>query len=268
MLSSALHCAFHCISGFAFFALAVQTEFELHDDLRRWAVFSAMHSAAMSSALRLPFHVPLRCYPLSDNLLGWYQVRSYLKDLKGRFDFARMQVLLVAVGAQLVTVAIAPLYISYASAERPVAIGALLEQLIAGSPLAAVDTALCLWLLLDMVAAGVAVNAACGRHAAMLQEQELQASFALSSAPRRDRDTGGERALKDSIVQLKSLKESEASDARPGHESCRVSRTALNLFACLLFFLGCVCRRLTLVKESEKLAVWGFKLDERITTVR
>jgi hypothetical protein len=58
-ITSVLYGAFHLASGFFFFALASQTEFELHDDQRRWHVFSAIHSAQACRKLKLPFYIPL-----------------------------------------------------------------------------------------------------------------------------------------------------------------------------------------------------------------
>jgi len=227
-LTSLLYGAFHLVSGFLFFALATMSEYELHDDQRRWAVFSAIHSAHACRKLHLPFYIPLAHLGRSNNIEGWYRIRCFLKDLKGAFDFARVKVLLVLVLVQLATCALLPLSYSYFILGH--SLPRVYSYVLADNPLVGFDVALCLLVLMDLVAAGVTINRACGSHTTALQEQEMQRSFALTNPDARVA-AGGEQAVVDSIAQLKALRE-----------------------------------RLLLCRELEKLRVYGVALDEHITT--
>jgi len=229
MLTSLLYGVFHLLSGFCFFALAVQTEFELHDDHRRWKVFSSLHSAPACAALKLPFYVPLAHFGRSsNNNQGWYAVRCFLKDLKGKFDFSRLECMVVCIVVQLAMCAGLPLCYSYFTLGQSVA--AVFEHVLGSNPLVGFDVALCLVVLLDMVSAGVQINRFCSSHQVALQEQEMQRSFALTN-PEARQAIGGEQLVADSIHQLKALRE-----------------------------------KLMLCRESEKLRIYGFVLDEHIIT--
>jgi hypothetical protein len=140
----------------------------------------------------------------TDCASGWYAIRCYFKDLKGKFDFARVQVLLVCVFVQLATCALLPLSYSYFVLGH--SLPCVYAHVIADNALVAFDIALSLSLLIDLVAAGVAINRACGTHTTALQEQEMQRSFALTNPDARV-EAGGEQAVVDSIAQLKALRE-------------------------------------------------------------
>jgi hypothetical protein len=190
------------------------------------------------------------------------RVTAPVSDLKGSFDFARMQVLVVFLFIQLLSSAILPILYSYFQLGHTVM--QVYEHVLESNVLVAFDTALCLSLLMDMVserrvspmtrynptlcsrwtllrcmqsvvvqvASGVVINQQCSAHASFLQEQEMQRSFALTNPDARV-DAGGEKDVIDSIHQLKALRE-----------------------------------RLMLQREAEKLRVYGVPLDEHIVTVR
>jgi hypothetical protein len=83
-------------------------------------------------------------------------------------------------------------------------------------------------LLAAQVASGVVINQQCSSHVSILQEQEMQRSFALTNPDARV-DSLVEKAVMDSIHQLKALR-----------------------------------ARLTLQREVEKLRVYGVPLDEHL----
>lgn len=80
--TSLLYLAFHFVLGFFFFGLGVLAEYELHEDERRWSVFSAIHSTDQCRAMGIPFTVPLATLGRAQNIVGWYSIRGFLKDLK------------------------------------------------------------------------------------------------------------------------------------------------------------------------------------------
>lgn len=298
--TSLLYGAFHWALGFAFFALAVQTEFELHEDARRFKLFSAMHSSTLARKFKLGWTMPLAHFEGSQNIVAWWAIRKFAKEgssfhaqrrlgaeqtiaqclclttiffslwllcclsrdvsVKGAFDFARMQMLISFVVLQVLQVAVVPCLWSWLAFNHSVL--AVYEHVLGSNYLLAFDTALCLSLLLDMVAAGVSINRTCGSHTTMLQEEELKRSFVLTST---QSEKEGDQVV-DSIHQLKALRESGSIDTRPRNHA----RSLRVVFVCSVCFSVSVSvrfRRLTLVKETEKLKVYGFKLDEHITTV-
>ena len=145
-------------------------------------------------------------------------------DLKGQFDFHRLEIMVLCLVAQLVLCAGLPLCYSYLTMD--LSVGDSFQHVLGSNLLVGFDVTLCLLLLLDMTKAGVAINRFCGAHLSALQEQELQRSFALTN-PAARQAVGGEQAVTDSIHQLNALRE-----------------------------------KLALSKEAEKLRVFGFVLDD------
>lgn len=78
--TSLLYGAFHWSLGFAFFALAVQTEFELHEDARRFKVFSSMHSSTLSRKQKMGWTMPLAHFEGSQNIVAWWAIRKFAKE--------------------------------------------------------------------------------------------------------------------------------------------------------------------------------------------
>jgi hypothetical protein len=170
---------------------------------------------------------------VTDFALGWYAIRCYFKDLKGKFDFARVQVLLACVFVQLATCALLPLSYSYFVLGH--SLPCVYAHVIADNALVAFDIALSLSLLIDLVAAGVAINRACGTHTTALQEQEMQRSFALTNPDARV-EAGGEQAVVDSIAQLKALREYEINTAQSNACAQRSRMTVADLIRLLCVF--------------------------------
>ncbi len=144
-----------------------------------------------------------------------------------------MERLVICLGLQLIFCAILPMFYSLFVLDHSLGVMFSHVFLTRSNALVGFDVALCLFLLLDMVAAGVDINAICGGHQAMIQEQEMQRSFALTNPDASGvavAAAGGEQTGVDSIHQLKALRE-----------------------------------RLLLCRETEKLRVYGVPLDESIT---
>ena len=86
-----LYGAFHWALGFAFFALAVQTEFELHEDARRFKLFSSMHSSTLSRKLKLGWQMPLAHFEGAQNIVAWWAIRKFAKEGSGHTQQAEFQ---------------------------------------------------------------------------------------------------------------------------------------------------------------------------------
>jgi hypothetical protein len=220
---------FHFLLGLIFFGLSVVMEFELHEDERRWGIFSCLHSMEKCRAKAIPFYVPLATMGRSSrNIVGWYALRGFLRDFKGRFDFVRLETAVGMMVLQIVSVCGFAVYWAYF--HHGMSAAAVYDAVIGDNLLVAFDTFLCLSLLLDMVSAALAINRSIGSHTKILLDEELQRSFALTAIDEQNVE-GGKEAIKSSLHQIATIRE-----------------------------------KLTAMKEEEKLSVLGIKLDERIVT--
>ncbi len=204
---SFLYGLFHLLLGFLFFAVISLFEFELHDDERRWRYFNTLHSETLAKKRGLPFYLPLLQFPNTENILAWFEIRKLFKDFKGKYDFVRLQIVLICAVFQLLSVCGFSLYWSYFMQGHSVT--EVYDHVIGENLLIAFDTFMILLVILDFIAAGVSINSLCSKHAAMLLDEELTRCFALSQAS----DSTDESELfltqliTDSIQQIRTLRE-------------------------------------------------------------
>lgn len=157
-------------------------------------------------------------------------------SVKGAFDYARLELLIAFVVVQLMQVSVVPCLWSWLAFNHTAL--AVYEHVLGSNYLLAFDTAMCLSLLLDMVAAGVSINGTCGAHTTMLQTEELKRAFVLTATQSAKE---GDQIV-DSIHQLKALRESEQTRtrirARPLSRCCACVRVC----TCVCFSVVVVCR--------------------------
>jgi hypothetical protein len=224
---SLLYGVFHLLIGVLFFGLTMLAEWEMHEDSHRWSLFSAVHSVEKARAKHMPFYTPLVQLSDSQNIVGWYSLRVFLRELKGKFDYCRMEVMFGVLLLQVVNISFAATYWHYFHLAQPLSI--VYDEVIGDNALVAFDTFCCLSLVLDMLATAVQINQASGGHASMLLDEEMHRSFSLRGGDASMQ--GHEGAVTDSIHQLAAVR-----------------------------------AKLTAVRESEKLRLLGFKVDESIIT--
>lgn len=275
IFTSLLYGMFHFLIGFIFFGLACMMEFELHEDEQRWNIFTSIISQERCLKQSIPFYIPLASLGKSRNILGWFMIRGFLRDLKGKFDFARMETMIVLILIQMFSIAGLGLYWTYVHLGLPITI--VYESVIGENLLVAYDIFLCLLLLLDMLAESVLINKVISSHSKLLLDEELNRSFALSSL-----DMGGSVNegvnVNDNATNPKSSTTSRRTFASsivtdgvtydgsfvPNHLHKDV-REAFGVEDSL-HQIKALREKLQQVKEDEKLRIFGMKLDDSILT--